>query len=71
MEQDLEDWFGRGPGDPDAHTPPWEQEPVKTVHATPEVYKQKHWSQTVRNPNSTLEPQDQDNWAGSSEQGWA
>lgn len=68
MEQDLETWFGRGKGDPDTFGYP-DEEPKPKV---PKVYRKKHWSEIVRNPQGTFEPRDNgDNWAGDPSEGWA
>lgn len=68
MNEIVEDWFGRGKGDPDVYGYPGEKQKFET----PKVYSKKHWSEIVRNPNSTFEPRDfGDNHPASPEQGWA
>lgn len=54
----YEDVHGKGDGDPDTHTPPWEiKKPV-----TPEVYK-------IQPPKPDYP--ESDNWAGDPSEAWA
>lgn len=57
LKEQMEEYFGRGPGDPDVFGYPGEDdESPKIKHPTPAVYRKKHWSEIVRNPNSSFEP---------------
>jgi hypothetical protein len=82
-EAELEEMFGRGPGDPDVHGHYPGQEPeqseclmchpelAKTRYPTPAVYQKKHWSETVRNSNNYGPREFGDNDPASPEQaGW-
>lgn len=73
----LEDLYGRGAGDPDVHGH-YPGDPDENncrlcnpqpKHKTPNIYRKKHWSEVVRNPNSTYGPREPgDNEPASPEQ---
>lgn len=69
-EAEMEELYGRGDGDPDFHTPPWETE-AAPKHSTPSVYANKHWSQEKRFTALAYEPYEYaDNDPASPEQNW-